>query len=85
MSTERDPEASHASCAEVVSPRPDGASPPESIEVVACALLQTPHLRHFRATAERGALWKARVEQNFSVFFSSKVFGLQLLKKFSHA
>ena len=62
MSTERDPEASHASCAEVVSPRPDGASPPESIEVVACALLQTPHLRHFRATAERGALWKARVE-----------------------
>ena len=55
---------------------PTGASPPESIEVVACALLQTPHLRHFRATAERGALWKARVEQNFSVFVSSKFFGL---------
>jgi hypothetical protein len=52
-STERDPEASPASCAEGVSPRPDGASPPESIEAVACVLRQTPHLGLFRATAER--------------------------------
>ena len=52
-STERDPVASPASCAEGVSPRPDGASPPESIEAVACVLRQTPHLGLFRATAER--------------------------------
>ena len=77
-STEWDPEASLASCAEVVLPRPGGASSPESIEAAACALRRTPHLRRFRATAERGAMCRRREGRVFSseerktrcVFFS---------------